>query len=148
MDDHRRALFEVFRQIGIINQLSGTMLQRRLPDGLHLSHFGLLSNLVNMGDGKTPAALSSAFQVPKGTMAHTLAVLEKRGLIEQRPNPGDGRSKHVFLTEAGRAAFFAAIESMATPLSRLPELVDVEEVVGLLPALNALRAVLDENRDL
>ena len=35
-------------------------------------------------------------------MTHTLAGLEKRGLVEMRPNPEDGRSKRVWLTPAGR----------------------------------------------
>ena len=36
-------------------------------------------------------------------MAATLAVLDDRGLVQRRPDPGDGRRQLVSLSEAGRA---------------------------------------------
>ena len=140
--------FEFFTQVGIIAQLSETMFARRLPDGLHMSHFSLLNNLVRLGDGKTPLALAQAFQVPKGTMTHTLKVLDGRGLIFQEPRAEDKRSKLVFLTDAGREYHGAAIAAMAVGMERLLDLMPVEDVSLLLPGLNAIRKVLDENRDL
>lgn len=146
MDDGQK-LFTVFREIGIINQLSTALFQRRLPDGLHPSHFALLSNLARLGDGKTPNALASAFQVPKATMTNTLMVLAKRGLIDVRPNPDDKRSKLVFVTDAGRAFHDASLAAMGPALAdliaQLPDL-DMDQV---LPELQKLRAFLDNNRD-
>ena len=146
MDDKDLALFAVFNEIGIINQLSSTVFQARLPEGLHISHFGVLNHLVRLGDGRTPLSIANAFQVPKTTMTHTLAVLEKRALIRMAPNPEDGRSKVVLLTDAGRAARDQAIASMADPIHKLSEGLGNAAVTELLPKLEALRKFLDENR--
>jgi hypothetical protein len=80
-------LFSFFNEVGIIGQLAGSLFERRLPDGFLVSHFGVVNNLVRLGDGKTPLDLARAFQVPKTTMTHTLAGLEKAGFIRFAPNP-------------------------------------------------------------
>ena len=61
-DKHKLA-FQFFNEIGIIQQLASTAFNRRLPEGLHVSHFAVLNHLTRLGDGKTPRALASAFQV-------------------------------------------------------------------------------------
>ncbi|MFM7336534.1 MAG: MarR family winged helix-turn-helix transcriptional regulator, partial [Tabrizicola sp.] len=96
-------LFAFFNEVGILAQLSRALFEARLPDGFNLPQFVVLNHLVRVKDGQTPLALARAFQVPKTSMTHSLAVLERHGLIEMRPNARDGRSKCVFLTEAGRA---------------------------------------------
>ena len=147
MTDHHRALFQVFNEVGIINQLSSAVFQARLPDGLHISHFSVLNHLVRLGDGKTPLAIANAFQVPKTTMTHTLAVLEKRALIRMAPHETDGRSKVVFLTDAGRDMQSAAIAAMGEPLQKMAEDLGREAIMDLLPALERIRIYLDENRE-
>ena len=146
MDDKDLALFAVFNEIGIINQLSSAVFQARLPEGMHISHFSVLNHLVRLGDGRTPLSIANAFQVPKTTMTHTLSGLEKRGLIVMAPNPDDGRSKVVLLTDAGRQTRDAAIAAMADPIRTLSDGVGRAEVLALLPKLEALRKFLDENR--
>ena len=141
------ALFAVFNEIGIIEQLSRTAFQARLDDGLTVAHFSALNHLVRLGDGRTPISMAHAFQVPKTTMSHTLAGLAKRGLITMKPNPEDGRGKLVFLTEAGRAKREASIAALAPDiLAILPEF-SAEEAKALLPGLAKLRAILDRSRD-
>lgn len=137
-----------FTDVGIISQLSETMFSRRLPDGLHMSHFSLLNNLMRVGDGKTPLALANAFQVPKGTMTHTLKVLTERGLIRQEVQEHDKRSKLVYLTDAGRAYHGQAVASMAEGFAVLMPLISREDVEALVPGLEKIRKVLDENRDI
>ena len=148
MDDKDLALFAVFNEIGIINQLSSAVFQARLPEGMHISHFGVLNHLARLGDGRTPLSIANAFQVPKTTMTHTLAVLEKRRLINMAPNPEDGRSKVVMLTEAGLKARQDAIAAMTGPLHRLTEGLGHELLSELLPRLEVLRKFLDDNRDI
>ena len=139
--------FMLFNEIGIIEQLSRTMFQAKLPDGMLVSHFSVLNHLTRVGDGQTPLAIANAFQIPKTTMTHTLGGLEKNGLIRMEPNPADGRSKCVWLTEEGRAFRQNAIMSLAPDMMKMAEHIDLEEMAKLIPALAAVREYLDKARD-
>lgn len=139
--------FMLFNEIGIIEQLSRTMFEARLPPGFVLSQFAVLNHLVRVGDGRTPVAIARAFQVPKTSMTHSLSVLEHAGLIEVRKNPKDGRSKLIHITDAGRKFRQDAIESLAPDLTRVAAALPPERVALLLPDLEALRKFLDSDRD-
>ena len=139
--------FRLFNEIGIIGQLSRTLLEARLPPGFVAAQFSVLNHLVRLGDGRTPLAIAQAFQVPKNSMTHSLAVLEREGLIEMRPNPQDGRSKLVFITEAGRQFRQATIDALAPDLARIATAFPPDRLTRLLPDLEALRKFLDADRD-
>ena len=70
--------FNFFNEIGIIAQLSRTLLEARLPDGMTAMHFFIVNHLIRVADGRTPLDLARAFQVPKTSMTHSLAGLERR----------------------------------------------------------------------
>jgi DNA-binding MarR family transcriptional regulator len=146
-DDASRLIFAFFNEIAIISQLSGRMLEQALPDGFLVSHFGVLNHLVRLGDGRTPLAIARAFQVPKTTMTHTLAGLEKAGLISLVPNPADGRSKCVMLTPEGRRFHDAAIERLQPQLQTMAERFPPGNIAAMLPALAEIRSYLDRLRD-
>lgn len=139
--------FRLFNEIGIIEQLSRNMFEARLPPGFVLAQFSVLNHLVRLGDGRTPMAIAQAFQVPKTSMTHSLAVLERAGLIEIRKNPKDGRSKLVFITDAGRKFRLDAIASLAPDIARVAAAFPADKVVSLLPDLEMLRKFLDADRD-
>jgi len=139
--------FRLFNEIGIIEQLSRTMFEARLPPGFVLSQFAVLNHLVRVGDGRTPVAIARAFQVPKTSMTHSLSVLEHAGLIEVRKNPKDGRSKLVHITDTGRKFRQYAIDSLAPDLTRVAAALPPERVALLLPDLEVLRKFLDSDRD-
>ena len=147
LEETGKLVFQFFNEVGIIQQLSSAMLNKRLPDGLHVSHFSVLNHMARLGDGSTPVQLASAFQVTKATMTHTLATLEKRGLIEMVPNEKDGRSKIILMTHAGRVFHGEAIQSLAPLIEFFSDKLDLEKVVELVPELEKIRIVLDENRD-
>lgn len=148
MDDKTQGmLFRVFNEIGILEQLSRAVLEARLPDGLIAPHFGVINSLIRVGDGRTPLELARAFQVPKTTMAHTLAGLVKHGYVEMRPNPDDGRSKRVWLTEAGRAFRDDAIANLGPLFRELGEVIEPEKLEAIIPVLEELRVYLDERRN-
>lgn len=147
MDEAKNNLvFAVLNEIGIIDQLSKTLLEARLPKGLIAPHFAVLNHLVRVGDGYTPLQMAKAFQVPKTSMTHTLAVLEKHGLIETRPNPRDGRSKCVWITPAGRKLRDATIAAMAPDANWLVQRIDSDKLETILPFLGELRELLDRQR--
>ena len=58
-------------------------------------------------------------------MANTLARMERDGLIERRPDPEDGRSRRIWLTERGSGlhadATSAAMEENASVLAGLSD---------------------------
>jgi DNA-binding MarR family transcriptional regulator len=54
-------------------------------------------------DGITVSGLAELAGVRKQTMAQAVEQLERMGYVERRPNPDDGRSRLVFLTERGAA---------------------------------------------
>jgi DNA-binding MarR family transcriptional regulator len=138
--------FELFNEIGIIAQLSRARFEAAQPDGLTLPQFIVLNHCVRLGDGKAPLDLARAFQTPKASLTNTLAGLEARGLVEMRPNPRDGRSKLVHLTPAGRARREAAVAAVSAGFAPLGAALEPGLVDGLLPALGALRRLLDANR--
>jgi DNA-binding MarR family transcriptional regulator len=140
-------LFAFFNEIGILAQLSRALFEARLPPEFNLPQFAVLNHLVRVKDGQTPLALARAFQVPKTSMTHSLAVLERAGLIEMRPNARDGRSKCVFITEGGRAFRQEAIESLMPDMARIAAAYPVARLVEALPALTDLRQVMDRLRD-
>jgi len=139
--------FRLLNEIGIIEQLSRTLFEARLPPGFVLPQFSVLNHLVRVRDGQTPMALARAFQVPKTSMTHSLSVLESAALIEFRPNPKDGRSKLVYITEAGRAFRQSAIEALAPDIARIAAAIPPERAAALLPDLEALRVFLDADRE-
>jgi DNA-binding MarR family transcriptional regulator len=145
-ENETAVLFAFFNEVAIIGQLSGSLFERRLPEGFLVSHFGVLNHLSRLGDGKTPLDLARAFQVPKTTMTHTLAGLEKAGLVRFAPNPKDGRSKCVMLTEAGRAFRDEAIARIGPDLDAIARAIPPGRVAAVLPLLAEMRAWLDRER--
>ena len=139
--------FALFNEIGIIQQLSRAAMEAELPDGLLQSHFGVLNHLIRVKDGQTPLKLASAFQVPKTTMTHTLMGLEKHGLIEMRPNPKDGRSKCVWITEAGVSLRDSTIAKLGAQFQDFAKAFPTEKIGDMVPRLAEMRAFLDAARD-
>ncbi|MDA4848026.1 MarR family winged helix-turn-helix transcriptional regulator [Hoeflea poritis] len=148
MDSRTLSLyFSLFNEVGIIAQLSRALFEARLPKGFLVSHFSVLNHLIRVRDGQTPLQIANAFQVPKTTMTHTLSVLEKHGLIEMRPNPQDGRSKCVWLTQAGRTFREDAIAGMGPDMVDLATQFSPEYVGEVVPKLSEIRKFLDARRD-
>ena len=138
--------FQMMNEIGIIQQLSVTELNRRLPDGMHFSHFSVINHLSRLGDGRTPARIAAAFQVTKATMTNTLSKLSSRGMINIRANPADGRSKLVYLTPEGKKFLIRAQAAVQPMLEQMDSDLDLEQLTGMLPQLQELREYLDTHR--
>lgn len=139
--------FSLFNEIGIISQLSRALLDARLPDGLSSSHFGILSHLIQVQDGRTPLELASAFQVPKTTMTHTLSGLDTHKLVEMRPNPKDGRSKCVWITQKGLLFRDQAIADLEPELIRFSTQISKGQIDALVSNLARIRKFMDSSRD-
>ncbi len=140
--------FEFLNEIGIIDQLSGTILERALPAGMTRAQFTVLNHFVRLGHlERSPAQLASAFQVTRPTMTSTLARMSRDGLVIIRDDPADGRAKLVSLTDKGRAAREAALGAIARLLPQLEAVIDLQELVLVVPVLRRVRIALDEARE-
>ena len=140
--------FEVFNEIGIIDQLAGNMFASVMPPGMTQAQFTILNHFVRLGVvEKSPADLANAFQVTRPTMTSTLSRMERAGLVSIRPDPADGRAKLVSLTSAGRTMRENCIAALLPLLPLINSVMSDAELGALLPALRKIRIKLDALRD-
>ena len=141
-------VFQLFNEIGIINQLSTRMFERALPKGMTQAQFTVLNHFVRLGlEEKSPAELASAFQITRPTMTSTLARMERAGLVAIKADPRDGRAKRVSLTERGRTMREVCVAAAAGLVPVVGSLMTNAELAGILPVLTRLRRELDRMRD-
>jgi len=147
--DHQQTLdaFATFTEIGILHQLSRTLLEGVLPDGLQVIHFSVLNNLTARGGGRLPSDLAKAFQVPRSHMTDVLAKLSRLELIRLSPNPEDGRSKLIHISDKGTELRQEALRRLDGPISELAQVYDLDKMLELKPKLAELRNVMDGMRD-
>lgn len=139
--------FVFFNELSIIERHSRALLEAKLPRGFLISHFSVLNHLVRVKNGQNPLVIARALQVPKTTMTHTLTVLDRHRLIDIRPNPGDKRSKCVFITAAGRAFREQAIANIVPDLEAMRAQFPQDRISKIVPLLADIRQFLDDYRN-
>ncbi|ACT01925.1 MarR family winged helix-turn-helix transcriptional regulator [Paenibacillus sp. JDR-2] len=72
--------------------------------GLSTENFRILELLYNRG-AQPIQKISDTFTIPSGSITYVVDKLEKKGLVERIPIPGDRRKTNVSLTAAGRSSF-------------------------------------------
>lgn len=94
--------------LGRLNEASQLVIRERQTPlfarhGLQHGEFDVLATLRRSGerDGLTPTALFEAAMMSSGGMTARIDRLEKAGLVERRPHPGDRRATLVRLTDKG-----------------------------------------------
>ena len=98
----------------------GVFLDRMAPYGLRPVEFSTLS-LIHHNPGVTARQLCQTLGLQPPNMVGTIAQFEKRGLLERRPHPSDGRAQGLHLTAEGLALMqqaeltATALEVEATP---------------------------------
>lgn len=140
--------FQLFTEIGIIDQLGGAAFERALPVGLTRAQFGVLQHLSRRArPSQSPGTIAAAMQVSRATMTSTLGRLAKRGLVAIEDDPADGRGKQVRLTDAGETLRQACIAAIMPLLPLVGQALTAAEQDQLLGLLRKLREVLDAARD-
>lgn len=76
--------------------------ERMAPYGLKQADFSVLALLAH-NPGATSRQLCATLDILPPNFVSLIAALDRRGLIERRPHPRDGRAVGLHLTEAGRA---------------------------------------------
>ena len=113
--------FDVFA----LSSRLGAYLDRALAGtGLRPVEYAVYSLMLEAGP-RTPSELAAALGVPASTMSGYLRPMLERGHARRIPNPADGRSFRVVLTDAGRGAhrrvnpaFSAADQAILDALDR------------------------------
>ena len=140
--------FEVFNEIGIINQLTSAAFATVLPKGMTIAQFTVLNHFERLGlTEKSPADLATAFQITRPTMTSTLARMEKSDLVKIKPDPQDGRAKLVSVTAAGRKMRGECLKRLAEPMAEAEAVLSRKSLEKLLPLLREMREILDRLRD-
>ncbi|MEM0976480.1 MAG: helix-turn-helix domain-containing protein [Pseudomonadota bacterium] len=139
--------YRFFTEIGIIFQLSTTLLEDHLPGRMTSREFGMLGHLVRRPEGRTPLEIAKAFQLPKTSVTHSLSMLEARSLIAFAPNPADARSKIAYATSQADPFVKEINHVVNERLSPLVADLGVDTFASALPHLEAIRVALDGERD-
>ena len=140
--------FEIFNEIGIINQLTSAAFSAVLPKAMTIAQFTVLNHFVRLEiEEQSPASLASAFQITRPTMTSTLTRMEKAGLVNIKPDPQDGRGKLVSVTGKGRSMRDDCIKRLAEPLAEAEGALPAKALKQLLPLLKEIRERLDKLRD-
>jgi DNA-binding MarR family transcriptional regulator len=90
------------------------------------------------------SALAGAERVRPQSMAATIAILERQGLIRREDDPGDGRRQLLFLTPAGRADAHGARASREEWLTRtLAQRLSESELAVVNQAMALLERIVE-----
>ena len=115
---------------------------RLKPLGFGIGH---LPVLVALRDGRasTQRDLARFARIEQPPMAQMLARMERDGLIQRTPDPADGRSSHVSLTEAAEARLPSAVATLLQGNREALSGFTDEEAAQLTALLTRLIANLD-----
>ncbi len=113
----------------LTDHLSREMEQTFLRHGLNQPSFDMLAALRRSGPpyALSPGDLLASMMVTSGTMTNRIDRLVEAGLVERRPNPDDGRSALVALTDAGFARADAVVADHVATQARLYALIALED---------------------
>jgi DNA-binding MarR family transcriptional regulator len=126
-------------------------LEERLYDGLRAegygdvrpAHYAVFRYLDDEGSRVTE--LAEAAGMTKQSMGELVDHLERRGYVERRLDPRDGRAKIVVLTEKGRRGIEAAAERIAGIEAELARWMGDERLEELTGSLADLGAFFEES---
>lgn len=109
------------------------------PLGLTSGQFSLLMSL-NRPEPPTLGSVAALLAMDRTTLTANLKPLERRGLVETRPDPDDRRSRRLALTDAGRQMLRAALPLWERTQAELDRLL-AESAADPAALLKGLRAM-------
>jgi DNA-binding MarR family transcriptional regulator len=108
---------------------------------LTLAQFGVLANL-QAAPEISQQALANRLFVTKGNIVGLLNRLECRGLVQRRPDPEDGRTHIVSLTEQGTALAAQVVPAHERLVAEYMGLISDEDQLALHNLLRTLNRSL------
>jgi DNA-binding MarR family transcriptional regulator len=94
----------------------------------------------------TPSELAELERVKRPTVTRTLGCLEREGLVERTPDPGDGRSSLVSINAAGRERLRRLRGRKNAYLAKRMRHLPAEDIAALERAAEILEQMLAEPR--
>lgn len=82
--------------------------------------------------------ISEVFSIPSGSITYVVDKLEKKGLVERKPNPNDRRASNVVLTKEGRALFDEIFPKHVATISENLSFISKEEKEQLIDLLKKI----------
>lgn len=122
---------------------------RQMPRDLSLTSLSTLSTLERTG-ARRITELATIEGVTQPSMTALVAALERRGLVQRRSDPADGRVALIALTDEGAAYRQQRRHGGAHALARLIDNLSLQEAAALsaaVPALKHLCELDNEQRD-
>ena len=130
-------------QVNLLARLLAQALRERIePLGVVPGQFAQLLALYEQ-DGLTQAELCGRVQIEQPTMANTLARMQRDGLIERVPDPGDGRRSLVMLTPRARELQDQLVDAARVVNATATRGLDEQQLSGFLATLAAVIDNLD-----
>jgi DNA-binding MarR family transcriptional regulator len=120
--------------------------RNRVPDGLTLPQFDVLAQLQRRGEGMTPGELTRELLVTAGNVTGIVDRLVRRGLVERRRVPDDGRTRRLLLTPLGRTLVERAIPGHRGEIAGLMAGVPEEDLRRLRDLLWSFVSILESPR--
>lgn len=133
----RRALLDAMRVSNLFDRRWGALSQTADITSAQWLTLGLLER-EDKADGMTPTELCRRLCVSKQNMTGMILRLEKKGLIERRPDPHDRRSFRVKATPAGSKAIQRLVPFESEFFLRQVESLSDERLLDLSQALRSI----------
>lgn len=117
-----------------------------LAGSLSLVHLHVLT-ILEAGGPQSMSRLADALDVSVASATGIVDRMERRGLVERRPDPDDRRMVIVHLLEPGADIFRQLGEHRRQALGRLLDRLTDDELSAFLIGLRALRAAREAERE-
>jgi DNA-binding MarR family transcriptional regulator len=117
----------------VAHHLSREMDKTFAAHGLNSATFDVLATLRRAGPPYrlSPGDLLATMMITSGTMTNRIDQLVKAGLVARLPNPEDGRSVIIALTDKGFAVVDAAVTDHVATQARLTSLLSRQDRAAL-----------------
>lgn len=140
--------FKIMTWIGIIDQLATTQM-RHFLEGTDVPppQFSLLNHFSHRPkEGKTVTKIAWAMQQPQPGITKTIAKMVRKGFLVEEPNPEDGRSKILFVSEKGLIAHGKARNRLLTAMDGMFDDWKQSEKKDFFNYLDRLKIFFDDHR--
>ena len=128
--------------MGVVRSLERPLFHHITQADLTPTQFAVLETLLHKGPRTVNQIIGDVLST-SGNIGFVLDNLLKAGLLEKRPNPTDGRSRLIDLTEEGQARIRAYYPQHREELRRLMAGLEREEKKRLIKALANLRRCIE-----